>query len=155
MVSGRKPNLERRSQIARLHARGLTLTEIGRRLGVTRQAIHEVLVQLSRPLPRRSVPCAACFAPIVSAGALPTDAGQALCLRCLESCPQAAPSVRLKSFRLAAGLTKAELAQRTGVAPMTIHQYESGLREPRWRHLTPLVAVLGPGLVTLGLRPAN
>jgi transcriptional regulator with XRE-family HTH domain len=63
--------------------------------------------------------------------------------------------VRLKSFRLAVGLTKAELAQRAGVAAMTIHQYESGSREPRWRHLTPLVMVLGPGLVTLGLRSSN
>jgi len=153
MVSGRKPNVQRRSRIARLHARGLTLSEIGRRLGVTRQAVHDALVQLSRPLPERSVPCAGCAAPIVSAGALASDAGQALCLRCLACRPQAEPGVRLKSFRLAAGLTKAELAQRAGVAAMTIHQYEAGLREPRWRHLTPLVAVLGPGLVTLGLRP--
>jgi transcriptional regulator with XRE-family HTH domain len=155
MASGRKPNLRRRSHIARLHARGLTLSEIGRRLGVTRQAIHDALAQLRRPLPRRSVPCAVCRADIVSAGALATDQGQALCLRCLASRPQAALGVRLKAFRLAAGLTKAELAQRAGVSPMAIHQYETGSREPRWRHLTPLVVVLGPGLLTLGLRAAN
>ncbi len=155
MVSGRKPNVRRRSQIARLYARGLSLSEIGRRLGVTRQAVHDALVQLRRPRPQRSVPCAGCGAPIVSAGALDSDAGQALCLRCLASRPHAEPGVRLKSFRLAAGLTKAELAQRAGVAPMTIHQYECGAREPRWRRLTPLVVVLGPELLTLGLTPAG
>jgi transcriptional regulator with XRE-family HTH domain len=155
MVSGRKPNVRRRSQIARLRARGLTVSEIARRLGVTRQAIHGALAQLRRPLPQRSVPCAACAAPIVSAGALDSDAGQALCLRCLACRPQAALGVRLKAFRLAAGLTKAELAQRSGVTAMAVHQYEAGTREPRWRHLAPLVAALGPGLVTLGLRPAN
>jgi transcriptional regulator with XRE-family HTH domain len=149
MASGRKPNVKRRSHIARLHARGLTLSEIGRRLGVTRQAVHDALVHLRRPPhPPRSVPCAACSAPIVSAGALASDQGRALCLACLESRPGAGLGVRLKACRLAAGLTKAALARRVGVRATTIHQYEAGARKTRWRHLARLVAVLGPGLVT-------
>jgi transcriptional regulator with XRE-family HTH domain len=155
MASGRKPNRERRSRIARLHARGLTLTEIGRRLGVTRQAVHGALAQLRQPAPQPSVPCRRCAAPIVSPGALPSDRGQALCLTCLASSPDADLGVRLKAFRLAAGLTKTELARRLGVATMTVHQYEAGARQPRWQQLALLIAVLGPGLMTLGLRPAN
>jgi hypothetical protein len=46
MAGGRKANQERRRQAARLRARGLTLGEIGRRLGVTRQAAASLL----RPL---------------------------------------------------------------------------------------------------------
>jgi transcriptional regulator with XRE-family HTH domain len=155
MVSGRKPDVRRRARIARLHSRGLSLAEIGRRLGVTKQAVHDTLTQISRPLPRRSVPCAACGAAIVSEGVLTSDDGQALCLTCLASTPGADLSARLKAFRLAAGLTKTELARRLGVSAMTVHHYENGTREPRWCHLRPLIATLGPGLVTLGLRPAN
>jgi hypothetical protein len=41
---GRKPNLERRRQAAELRRQGLTLEEIGRRLGgISRQAVHQLL----------------------------------------------------------------------------------------------------------------
>ncbi|HKI34044.1 MAG TPA: helix-turn-helix domain-containing protein [Gemmataceae bacterium] len=153
MVSGRKPNPKRRAEIAGLHARGLTLAEIGRRLGMSRQGVYEALALLRQPMPKRSVPCVGCRAPIASPGALPSDGDHALCLPCLASRPDAPFGTRLKAFRLAAGLMKAELADRVGVSAMTIHHYETGAREPRWRHLAPLVRALGPGLVTLGLTP--
>jgi DNA invertase Pin-like site-specific DNA recombinase len=44
--SGRRPDYERRRQIARLRAQGATLEEIGRRLGVTRQAVYDMLRRL-------------------------------------------------------------------------------------------------------------
>jgi DNA-binding XRE family transcriptional regulator len=97
------------------------------------------------------VPCAACGRDIVSAGALPTDAGSAVCLRCLARRPGAPFAQRLKSHRLAAGLTKAELAKRAAMTHNTVRHYESGAREPRWKHLARLVRVLGSGLVTGGL----
>ena len=148
----RKPNSRRHAEIARLRARGLTLADIGRRLGVSRQAVHDALALQQRSPALRLVPCAGCGASIASAGALDSDAGQALCLSCVARRPQLAVGLRLKAFRLAAGLTKAELADRVGVSAVTIHRYEVGAREPRWRELMPLVCVLGPGLVTLGLQ---
>jgi len=151
MVSGRKPNVRRRAQIVRLRARGLSLAEIGRRLGISKQGVYEALVLLRQPARQRSVACAHCGAPIPSPGAIASDAGQALCLPCLGSRPEVPFGARLKAFRLAAGLMKAELADRVGVSPMTIHYYETGAREPRWSQMAPLVRVLGPGLVTLGL----
>ncbi len=149
MVSGRKPNVKRRAEIARLRARGLSLSEIGRRLGISRQGVYEAL--LPRPVAQRCVACAQCGAPIPSRGALTSDAGRALCLPCVGSRPDVPFGARLKAFRLAAGLMKAELADRAGISPMAIHYYESGAREPRWSQLAPLVRILGPGLVTLGL----
>jgi transcriptional regulator with XRE-family HTH domain len=155
MVSGRKPNLRRRAAIARLRARGLSLAEIGRRLSISREGVSQALSQMRRPPRQLSVPCSGCRAPIPSQGALPSDEGRALCLACLASRPEAPFGVRLKAFRLAAGLMKAELAQRVGVSLMTIHHYEAGARSPRWAQLVPLVRVLGAGLVTLGLAPAQ
>jgi hypothetical protein len=41
---GRKPNLERRRLAAELRQQGLTLEEIGSRLGgISRQAVHQLL----------------------------------------------------------------------------------------------------------------
>jgi transcriptional regulator with XRE-family HTH domain len=129
----------------------MTLAEIGRRLGISKQGVSAALAKARRPAPRRCVPCAGCAAPIVSDGILPGDEGSAVCLACLGCRPDMPFGARLKAFRLAAGLMKAELAGRVGVSPMTIHYYENGVREPRWRQIASLVGVLGPGLVTLGL----
>jgi transcriptional regulator with XRE-family HTH domain len=155
MGSGRKPDPRRRAEIARLRARGLTLAEIGRRLGVTRQAVFDVLARRLQSPAEPVVGCAGCGSPIVSAGALPSDAGGALCLPCLACRPEAPLGARLKAFRLAAGLTKVELARRLGLTAAAVHQYEAGRREPRWRNLVPLIRVLGPGLLTLGLGRAT
>jgi transcriptional regulator with XRE-family HTH domain len=155
MGSGRKPDSARRAEISRLRDRGLTLAEIGRRLGVSRQAVFDALARRCRPLRAPIVSCAGCAEPIASAGAIPSDAEEALCLACLGSRPEASLGVRLKAVRLTAGLTKAGLAEQLGVSAMAIHQYETGQREPRWRYLAQLVRVLGPGLLTLGLGQAR
>jgi predicted transcriptional regulator len=44
--SGRKPNQERRQLVLVLREQGNTLEEIGRRLGVTRQAVSDMLRRL-------------------------------------------------------------------------------------------------------------
>jgi transcriptional regulator with XRE-family HTH domain len=150
MASGRKPDPARRAKIARLRARGLTLSEIGRRLGVTRQCV-QVTVRAMERKPTYSVTCTRCGAKIVSDGALPSDAGSALCLACLARQPEANFAERLKAFRLAAGLTKRELADRSGLGYEMLRHYERGTREPRWPQMVLLVRVLGPALVTLGL----
>jgi transcriptional regulator with XRE-family HTH domain len=43
MVQGRKPDLKRRRVMARLRAKGLTYEAIGKRLGISRQAVHHAL----------------------------------------------------------------------------------------------------------------
>ncbi len=44
--SGRRTNHARLAEMARLRDQGLTLAEIGQRLGVTRQAVHDALLRL-------------------------------------------------------------------------------------------------------------
>jgi hypothetical protein len=48
MVSGRRPNIVRRQEAARLRRQGLTVTEIGRRMGITRQAVQQLLTPRRR-----------------------------------------------------------------------------------------------------------
>ncbi len=150
MASGRKPDLGRWREIAQLREQGLSQAEIGRRLGVTRQCVQVTLRTMARAS-SRSVGCAVCGAAIVSEGALPSDGGAALCLPCLARRPAAPFAHRLKACRLAAGLTKAQLAARAGLTPQMIRHYERGSREPRWPQVARLVRALGPALVTVGL----
>ena len=40
---GPAPNLHRRRRVAELRQQGLSLAQIGRRLGITKQAVHQLL----------------------------------------------------------------------------------------------------------------
>ncbi|MBV9123920.1 MAG: helix-turn-helix domain-containing protein [Planctomycetes bacterium] len=149
MVSGRKPNEERRRQVAEARGRGLSLREIGERLGIAWQTVQRIVQALERSQ-NRSVPCSRCGTAIFSAGALPRDAHNALCLTCLARPPEVSFGQRLKAYRLAAGLTRAELGRRVGLRSGTISSYEEDRRRPRGKMITRLVEVLGPGLVETG-----
>jgi transcriptional regulator with XRE-family HTH domain len=110
--------------MAALRAQGLSFAEIGRRLGVTKQAVHATLKKAGQPRVR-GVPCRGCGRFIVSAGALPQDGARALCLPCLKRKPRATFGQRLKAYRLDAGLTRTELARRAGISQgSSIHGYE-------------------------------
>lgn len=50
---------------------------------------------------------------------------------------------RIRTARKEARLTQAELAEKAGVAAITVHQYESGKRQPRIEHLVSIAAALG------------
>jgi transcriptional regulator with XRE-family HTH domain len=147
MPSGRKPNLERRRQVAQLRDRGLTLHQIAGRFGVSKQAIWSLLH--GRPLrtAARAVACTGCGTMILSPGAVRRDAATALCVGCLRARPGAPFAQRLKALRLAAGLSRTELAERSGVAPASLRAYEDGLRKPQGRSAARLARVLGDDLL--------
>jgi transcriptional regulator with XRE-family HTH domain len=147
MPSGRRPNLERRRQVLKLRDKGLTLSEIAKRFGVSKQAIWSLLNGRLLRTVGRAVPCTACGGIILSPGALRRDAATALCLRCLDARPEAPFAQRLKALRLAAGLSRAELAERSGLAPGSLRAYEDGHRKPQKRSATSLARVLGARLL--------
>jgi transcriptional regulator with XRE-family HTH domain len=147
MPSGRKPNLERRGQVLALRDKGLSLNQIARRFGVTKQAIWSLLNSRSQRTAARAVACTGCGTMIVSPGALRRDADSALCLACLDARPQAPFAQRLKAVRLAAGLSRAELAARSGVAPGSLRAYEDGGRKPHRRSAARLARVLGAAVL--------
>jgi hypothetical protein len=69
-----------------------------------------------------------------------------LCLACLADRPGAPFAVRLRAYRVAAGLTVVRLAARSGVGASTLWTYEAGGCPPLARNLAKLVRVLGPGV---------
>jgi transcriptional regulator with XRE-family HTH domain len=115
MVGGRPRDVKLRGRLSALRAKGLTLAEIGRQLGMSRQAVHATLKSIGADSVR-SVPCCGCGKTIISPGALPQDASRALCLPCLKRKPAATFGQRLKAHRLKKGLTRAELARRAGLS---------------------------------------
>jgi transcriptional regulator with XRE-family HTH domain len=129
VVSGRPPDLGHRRRVDDLWGQGLSLAEIGRRLGVTRQAIHDALRRMGHAN-AGSVACRGCGQPIASAGARRLDAGQALCLACLARTPAATLGQRLRAFRLAAGLRRGELARRARVHASDVKLYEEDRVHP-------------------------
>jgi transcriptional regulator with XRE-family HTH domain len=142
---GRPPDGRRRRLAAELRLRGRSLAEVGRELGVSKQAVHQLLraAAMCDPGHVRCVSCAAAVAP----GALrPRKALPALCAACLRKRPDAPAGQRLLSRRLAAGLSRAALAKRARVDPKSIGQSERGGARPRSDTLARLARVLGPGL---------
>jgi hypothetical protein len=81
---GRKPNLKRRQRAVELCRRGLTMPEISRRLGISKQAVQRMLHAAGIDTGRgRTAVCAACRAPV------PGRKGErVLCLTCLDRLPR-------------------------------------------------------------------
>jgi transcriptional regulator with XRE-family HTH domain len=134
---GRPADLERRRRAAELRAQGLTLREVGWRLGITKQAADQLL----RPLSGYATSsCISCGKPALN------DRPAPRCVACRAADPAASFAERLRALRLAAGLTQAGLAARAGVSEATVSDYECGPRRPRPRRLAALARVLGPSL---------
>ena len=152
---GRPPNpetTETRGRAIDLRARGLSTSEIGERLGITRQGVWRLLSNYGKSDTAPGiVACCLCGRPVIKGGDKLRNNGPVPCLDCLRDRPQMPFAVRVKAFRLAAGWTQAQLARRARVPLAAVHRYERGQTEPKWPNLVKLVKALGPGLVTLGI----
>ena len=62
---------------------------------------------------------------------------------------------RIAEGRRLSGLTQAELAAKVGLAPITIRQYEKGLREPRIDTLRKIAEALGTEITNFLPTPAE
>ena len=147
---GRKPNEARRREIARLRAEGLTYADIGRHVGVSRQGVLRALRRMGRA-GTAPVACRQCGAVIRARPPGNRPPRPALCPTCLGKSPEAPFADRLRTFRLAAGLTQGQLAERAGLTEAAVGGYERGEAEAGWRAVLALARVLGSGLLTFGL----
>lgn len=136
-------------EAARLRAQGLTLREIAERLGVSRQAVHALLVYWERdnrgpdqPVVR-SIHCRACGGVV---GEVPPAFarydGQVYCRRCLAKRPELPLPERLRSLRVAAGLSMTDLDIKAGLRLSTTLRCETGKSRPRLDTLARLATVL-------------
>jgi DNA-binding XRE family transcriptional regulator len=148
MPSGRKPDLERRQHALKLRDRGWSLSAIAHKYGVTKQAVWSLLNVRPQRTRTRTATCSCCGSLIVSDGAVSHDEGSALCLDCLELLPNVSFAQRLRSLRLAAGLSRTDLAVRSGISPGSIRAYEDESRRPHPRTLRQLAQFLGTSLLS-------
>jgi transcriptional regulator with XRE-family HTH domain len=142
--SGRRTDPARRRKAEALR-QGLTLAEIGRRLGVSRQNVWYLLHHAGRHGP--DVQCAHCRRALPGGEATGKPVGSIHCIACLEAMPDTILAQRLRSLRSAPGLTRAALEGRAKVAHDEVIKYERGERKPSPATLVRLARVLGPGLV--------
>jgi DNA-binding XRE family transcriptional regulator len=145
---GRWPDPERCRLVAELRGEGLAPAEIGRRLGVSRQAVHYCLKR-SLPSANPGVTCRGCKAVAVPKGARVRERGEGFCPACLRR--RGAPFRRvLRACRLAAGMNRAELGRRAGLRSLALGEYESGKVRPQRATVARLAAVLGRELMAAG-----
>jgi DNA-binding XRE family transcriptional regulator len=145
---GRKPNLERRNQARNLRRQGLTIGQIAAELGITPQGAHHLL---SKSAGLRPIMCRKCGV-MVFEGKRGVDNIKypPVCLRCLANMPDAAFGDRLRSVRLARGLSQCQLAEATGLKPHAVLALEKMTTGTiRWSTLVKLIRCLGPELVRL------
>ena len=143
--SGQKADEARRAEMARLRDQGLTLTQIGGRLGVSRQCVQELLAKAGhRGIPVRCRACRRVIGPRPGGGRAPRPT---LCLGCLDRRPRARFADRLRTLRLTAGLTQGQLASRAGLSTAAVVNYEHALRRAGPLAAAALARVLGSGLV--------
>jgi hypothetical protein len=123
MPRGQRPNVERRLQVSKLRAQGLSYRLIGQILGVTRQCVH-ALLRSTDPEGLTYIACCVCGVKITRwRGPRPDPV---FCPSCLPA--DASLAQKIRSYRVALGLTYAALAARTGISVGSIIAYECGQR---------------------------
>jgi transcriptional regulator with XRE-family HTH domain len=143
--SGRKRNLARWRKAANLRSRGLSLPQIGRRLGVSHQAVLAMLRGTDNLLP--PVRCSACAATVASRSE-GVDPGRVYCRPCLSARPDVPLPDRLRSLRMIGGMTQGALSERASLRRHVVGEIERGRwTDPGWPLVRPLVEVLGVELV--------
>jgi transcriptional regulator with XRE-family HTH domain len=146
MSRGRPPNPQRRRLIAQLRARGLTYQQIGEQLGVSHQSVQQTLQRIgnARLVPIR---CRECETLITRLRTVRDHNGPVYCLDCLPG--DVTFGQRLKTQRLAKGLTLMALCEQTGIAWNLLSKYERDLVEPKCYSLIKLIRVLGVALMAV------
>jgi transcriptional regulator with XRE-family HTH domain len=146
MPRGRPVNQQRRHKIVQLRAKGLSLQEIAKHLGVTRQLVQRSL-KLSGNTRVVPIHCEECTVLITQMRTVYDNRVPVWCLECLAKHPKAAFGQRLRVHRLAAGMTRHELARKARISATSVIEYELGNKVPGLENLTKLTRVLGSGLV--------
>ncbi len=94
--------------------------------------------------------CKACGAVIARGRVANKTAHDTFCLPCLAKHPKATFGERLRAYRVAAGLTRKELARRAQLPIHVVEYYDGGKSgDPQWSKVRRLALVLGVGLLGL------
>jgi hypothetical protein len=120
---GTKPDEAKRERARDLRGRGLSLGQIAKALGITRQGAHYLLAGRVPRQSRRPLHCPRCGRQFKAVG-LPGEEGP--CVECLKGPGLVTVGDRVRAHRLAAGLTRAELTRRAGLGNTALRRLEQG-----------------------------
>jgi DNA-binding XRE family transcriptional regulator len=115
-------------------------------MGVGSKAVVLMLTKSGGPV-KAWIRCCQCDLDIAQIQVRVTN-GLAYCLKCLKKEDKPPFGRRLRAYRVAKGLTPADLARKIGRGPSLINALENGTSKPTWDTLLTLVEVLGQGLVS-------
>jgi DNA-binding XRE family transcriptional regulator len=151
---GATPDVKRRELVAKLRAEGFSLSQIGDRLGVSKQAVCSLLhyVGIGTGPARQMVLCSSCRKPVgpgIGRASLNRYARNLTCISCVANDRQAPFGVRLRAARLAASLTAAELADRIGIQETKLLYWETKAKHPKESLVRRLAVGLGVEARTL------
>jgi transcriptional regulator with XRE-family HTH domain len=136
--------------LAELRDQGLTVAEIASQLGVSSYRIRQALKNPTHRNGADPVRCTDCATELAPSGATASETRSALCIPCLGKRPVTTFAQRLLACRLAAGLSRGQVAARAGGSESTIRNYEAGRYEPGHARRIALANVLGPVLLEAG-----
>jgi hypothetical protein len=139
---GSLPDQEQRSQAAYLRDQGLSFAAIGRRLGISKQAAWHLIVKGS-PGHVAGVRCSACQAVVTTRHFQSRTVGEVLCRQCLAAQPHAPFALRLRSHRLAAGMSRPELQHAAALVAGRVKDFEERGAKPHAATRGRLANVLG------------
>ncbi len=146
MRRGRRPNRQRRRLMVELRDLGLTYQQIGERLGMTHQAVQQAL-RYTGNARLVAIRCLECKAILTHLRTVKENNGAVYCFACLPA--DATFGQRLKTLRLAKGLTLMTLGERTGIGWNLLSKYERDQVEPKCSNLMKLIRVLGVALMAV------
>jgi hypothetical protein len=142
---------QRRERAAALRAQGLPFTEVGRRLGISGQAAHRLIERHAAGDRVQPARCSVCRAVLTTRRFQERTLGEVLCRPCLAARPDAPFALRLRSHRLAAGLSRSEVQAAAGLAVGRLKNLEDRGAKPQQRTRPRLAKVLrAPDLERFG-----
>jgi transcriptional regulator with XRE-family HTH domain len=136
------PTLHAAGWFATSRTQGMTVKDIGAQLGISHQAVCQLLRGCDGTVPSFRLRCRTCRKAITSGHGSLRRNGSVLCLRCLTRQADSLFSECLRAHRLAAGLTRAGLAAKAGLSPAVIGNYERNITMPTYRSLVKLARAL-------------
>jgi hypothetical protein len=147
---GASPDHEQRRRADALRALVLSFAEVGRRLGVTNQAAWHMIV-IGLPAHTAGVHCSACQAIVSTRHFQRRTVGEVLYRPCLARRPDAPFALRLRSYRLGAGMIRSQLEAAAGLPAGVVKYFDERGVKPHASTWAPLAKALrAPDLERLG-----
>jgi transcriptional regulator with XRE-family HTH domain len=150
---GRPKDQKKRATVLQRAAQGRSRRQIAEELGVTPEWVRSLLAEKGLAVSLQILSCRRCGTAIAS-GHKAEQKPRVLCPACLRQQPELPFAERLKTFRLAQNLSRAQLSARCGLSRAVIGNYERGEGQPARQSARRLAAALHISMALLGCRPS-